>query len=83
MRGDECSIMKEDKMPPETRDARCREILSTKSLITLMAQDLLPEYKNCTREEIYECIEQGLDTKEKIIGLIMKMELHRKMSYFS
>ena len=64
-----CSIMKIDKMPPETRDAKCRAILSTKSLITLIAQDLLPEYQGYFRKEIETFIEQGLDTKDRIIGL--------------
>lgn len=61
--------MKIDKIPPETRDAKCRAILSTKSLISLIAQDLLPEYQGYFRKEIETFIEQGLDTKDKIIGL--------------
>ena len=53
----------------ESRDHNARAILSTKSLITLIVKELIPEFKAYSREEIASFIEAGMATANKIMGI--------------
>lgn len=57
-------------------DAACKRLLASKVVLAKILHGAVPEYKDCTEEEVYRCIEG-----EPAIGEIpVGQDLNRKVS---